>query len=522
MRNMNDISILDSTLRDGAQGVGISFSVEDKLQIVQLLAKLGIHYIEAGNPFSNPKDLEFFKRLKPIENSKITAFGSTRRKNIAAQEDKNLQSLLDAGTQVCSIFGKSWGFHVKEVLETTLQENLLMIEDSCRFLKSRQREVIYDAEHFFDGYMDNNHYAMETLYAAVRGGADIVCLCDTNGGTLPGDTAKIVGEVTARLDKPVGLHFHNDSGMATANSILGVNQGAVHVQGTFLGFGERCGNASLIEVIAGLQLKCSCRCLNDSSLAGLTQTARGIAAVANVRIPGNMPYVGKNAFAHKAGMHAAGVIKNAASFEHISPDLVGNKRRLPASEISGKKVVLEHVKQIMPNCSITPMQIEEIVNRVKMLEMGGYQFEGAEASFELLVRKSLGEAGNFFRLKYYRIYTNYSPSGEEIGASAVVKVKVKDEVQLMAAEGNGPVNALDKALRKALELFYPVLSKVKLIDYKVRVLESKSATASPVRVLMTSSVGEQSFTTVGVSEDVVAASWKALEDSIEYLLINYN
>lgn len=519
---MAGISILDSTLRDGAQGIGISFSVEDKLQIVEILDRAGVQYIEAGNPFSNPKELDFFERARALKlkNAKLVAFGSTRRKDIEAAKDKNLQAMLSVDTQVCCVFGKSWKLHVDKVLETTAEENLKMIEESCRLLKSKGRELIYDAEHFYDGYKDDRDYAMETLKAAIRGGADLICLCDTNGSVFPEDAHAIMKEVKDWIDLPIGVHFHNDCGLATANSIISVQAGAAHVQGTWLGFGERCGNTNLVETIANLQLKLGYSCLPENSMDKLTQYARNVAAVANISLYGSMPYVGKNAFAHKAGMHAGGVIKCRPSFEHIKPEKVGNKRRFPTSEISGKTVLMEKIRQIIPDIDATESSAVQVLERVKELERNGYLFEGADASFELLVRKTLGEVPKYFELLYYHIYTNFSDS--ESGAAAVIKIKVGDKVQLMVGEGNGPVNALDRALRKALEIFYPSLSKLKLTDYKVRVLESTNATASGVRVLINSSASSLSYTTVGVSEDVVAASWKALEDSVEYHLLKDN
>lgn len=517
---MSCVTIFDSTLRDGAQSTGISFSLPDKLRVVKLLDKLGVACIEGGNPFSNPKEMAFFEQVKllPLQHAKIAAFGSTRRKEILPRADGNLNALLAADTPVCVIFGKSWKLHVEKVLETTPEENLRMIEDSCRFLKEHGREVVYDAEHFFDGYRGDVHYAMETLYAAVRGGADVICLCDTNGGTFPQETAPVVAAVKQKLQKPLGVHFHDDCGLAVANSIAGINAGAIQVQGTFLGFGERCGNANLSAVIPNLQLKLGYSCIPRDELPSLTQTARAIAAVANISLSGNMPYVGENAFAHKAGMHAGAVLKEQRSFEHIPPSAVGNHRRFPTSEISGKTVMMQKIAEILPALQVTREICAEILDRVKELEHRGYQFEGADASFELLVRKMIQRTAPFFQLLYYNIYTSYAQSGYS-GASAVVKVQVGDKVQLMAAEGNGPVNALDAALRKALEVFFPVLSKAKLTDYKVRVLDSGSATASRVCVLITSAIDGDSYTTVGVSEDVVAASWKALEDSMEYLLI---
>lgn len=517
---MGPITIFDSTLRDGAQGTGIVFSLEDKLQAVRLLDQVGVQYVEAGNPGSNPKDEEFFHRVAelPLRHAKLVSFGSTRRKGIRPEEDSNLQAILKANTPCCSVFGKCWKFQVDTVLETTQEENLLMIEESCRFLKSHGREVIFDAEHFFDGWKDDKSYAWEALRAAVRGGADIVCLCDTNGGAFPQEVERVVKEVVGKLTVPVAVHFHEDCGMATANSIVAVQAGASQVQGTLLGFGERCGNANLSTIIPSLQLKLGVPCIPQDEIMHLTQRARELASIANLDLPAWMPYVGENAFAHKAGMHAAGVLKSPRSFEQVDPYLVGNTRRFPASEMSGRAVVLEKIKEVFPNVRVDSQEAKELLQELKELESRGYQFEGADASFQLLVRKRLMPFAPFFQLLYYHIYTDYS-DGQDKGASATVKVRVGGEIQLMAAEGNGPVNALDQALRKALEIFYPVLSQVKLTDYKVRVLDSKSATAAGVRVLITSTDGEDTFTTVGVSGDVVAASWKALEDSMEYLLL---
>ena len=517
---MGPVTIFDSTLRDGAQGTGIAFSLEDKLQAVRLLDQVGVQYVEAGNPGSNPKDVEFFQRAVrlPLKQAKLVSFGSTRRKNIPVSEDANLAAILAAGTPVCCVFGKCWKFHVDRVLETTYQENFRMIEESCRFLKSHGREVIFDAEHFFDGWKDDKAFAMEAVRAAVQGGADVVCLCDTNGGAFPHEVEKVVKEVAARLPVPVAVHFHEDCGMATANSIEAVLAGASQVQGTLLGFGERCGNANLSAIIPDLQLKLGIPCIPQEEMMHLTHRVRELASIANVDLPSRMPYVGESAFAHKAGMHAAGVLKTPRSFEHVDPYLVGNARRFPASEMSGRAVVLEKVKGIFPELRVDSQEARTLLQELKELESEGYQFEGADASFELLVRKRLKPFPPFFELLYYHIYTDYS-DGSDRGASATVKVRVGGEIQLMAAEGNGPVNALDQALRKALEIFYPVLSQVKLSDYMVRVLDSKNATAAGVRVVITSTDGEDTFTTVGVSGDVVAASWKALEDSMEYLLL---
>jgi len=520
----NSVAIFDTTLRDGAQGNGISFSVDDKLSIVRILDTLGVQYIEAGNPVSNPKDREFFKRLNEVnlKNAKIASFGSTRRKNTKAEEDENLLSLLECDTACTVIFGKCWKLHVESVLETTEDENLKMIEESCAFLKSRNKEVIFDAEHFFDGYKDDKNFAIKALEAAKRGGADMLCLCDTNGASFPNEVTEIVAEVVAQFNMPIAVHFHDDCGMAAANSINGVLAGAVQVQGTMLGFGERCGNANLSTVIPSLQLKMGIECISQNKIKLLTHCVKEIAAIANIDVQDNLPFVGENAFSHKAGMHAHGVIKNPHSFEHIDPYLVGNERKFPTSEISGKAVIFEKIKLLFSDVNINSQEILDILEEIKVLEAKGYQFEGADESFELLVQKKIKPFKPFFELLYYHIYIDFL--ADEIvntseSASATIKVKVGDEIRMVAAEGNGPVNALDKALRLALEFFYPVLSNVKLTDYKVRVLESKNATASGVRVLISSSDGINSFTTVGVANDVVAASWVALKDSMEYTLL---
>lgn len=520
---MKKISIFDSTLRDGAQGTGISYSVADKLEIIRLLDSIGVDYIEAGNPGSNPKDKYLFDRLGELtlSHAKIAAFGSTRRKDILPQEDSNLISLANAGTETCVIFGKCSIMHVETVLETLPEENLKMIFDSCRYLKNAGKEVIFDAEHFFDGYKNNREYALQALRSAVDGGADMLCLCDTNGGTFPNDAVEIFKHVKKLFDAPIAVHFHNDCSMAVSNSIMCAQAGADQIQGTFLGIGERCGNANLSTIIANLQIKLGIECIPQENLKNLTRVAKKLAAVDNIDLNHSMPYVGDSAFAHKAGMHAAGVIKNSRSFEHIDPYLVGNQRRFPTSEMSGKAVIFERIHELYPEFKNDSAEAEAILREIKRLEKDGCQFDGADASFELFIRKQLDLYRPYFKLLNYKIYTGHGIDGS-YDASAVVKTQVGDKVNLMAAEGNGPVNALDKALRKSLESFYPVLSRVKLTDYKVRVLESGAATASKVRVFITSSDGKCSFTTMGVSEDVVDASWKALEDSVNYILSMQN
>lgn len=517
---MKKVAIFDSTLRDGAQAEGISFSVEDKLKIVRALDDLGVAYIEAGNPGSNPKDIEFFEKvaLTPLKNARLTAFGSTRRRDIPVSEDKNVQSLLLAHTPVVAIFGKSWDFHVVEIIKTTLEENIKMIRETLAFFKEKGKEVVYDAEHFFDGYKANPEYAMATLNAAVEGGADCLALCDTNGGCFPNEVYDIVLRVkTAFPDVKVGIHTHDDCGMAVANAIMAVEAGAEHVQGTYIGFGERCGNANLSAIIPSLQLKRDYVCLPEEQLSRLTYTARKVAEIANISLNEKMPYVGNSAFAHKGGMHIDGVTKASRSFEHVDPDKVGNKRRFLMSEVSGRKTILDKIQEINPAVTKESRETELIIQKLKELEHQGYQFEGAESTFELVIRKQLGKYKPFFELENFKLIIEPFTPGQS--ASALIKVKVEGKSEITAAEGDGPVNALDRALRKALEVFYPELATAHLTDFKVRVIDSKSATAAKVRVLIESTDGESVWTTVGVSTDIIEASWIALVDSIEYKLL---
>lgn len=514
------VTIFDSTLRDGAQAEGVSFSVEDKIKIVRAIDELGIGYVEAGNPGSNPKDLEFFERIKSVElkNTKVAAFGSTRRRGISPSEDGNVQALLGAGVDTVAIFGKSWDFHVTDIINATLQENLEMIYDTVSYLKDKGKEVVFDAEHFFDGYKNNPEYAMKTLDSAVQAGADCLCLCDTNGGTFPDEIYEITKKVVDRFDVVVGIHAHNDCGMAVANTVMAVKAGATHVQGTMTGFGERCGNTNLSTVIPDLQLKLDYKCIPDENMGKLTHVAREVSEIANLKLDDRAPFVGKTAFAHKGGMHIDGVSKNSKSFEHIDPELVGNERKFLTSEVAGRTTILSMIQKIAPNIEKNSPETVKIIDRLKELEYEGYQFEGAEGGFELVIRKELGKYKPFFELETFKIVGDY-PSDVDESATAMIKISVDGKKEITAAEGEGPVNALDKALRKALEVFYPALSDVHLTDYKVRVLDSGSATASKVRVLIESSDGVDSWTTVGVSKDIIEASWGALVDSIEYKLI---
>ncbi len=515
------IEILDSTLRDGAQGEGISFSIEDKINIVTALDRLGISYIEAGNPGSNPKDIEFFRRVKELslKNSVLTAFGSTRRKDIPVGEDANILSLRAAGTTAVCIFGKSWDLHVTEIIGTTLEENLCMIRDTLSYFKELGKEVIFDAEHFFDGYKANSAYAMAALEAAMEGRADCIVLCDTNGGSFPDEITSITHEVRKRIHVRIGIHCHNDGGLAVANTIAAVEAGACHVQGTYLGFGERSGNANLSTLIPNLQIKKGYACIPQEMLAVLTPTARYIAEVSNVVMGNDAPYVGKSAFAHKAGMHADGVSKSSVSFEHIDPELVGNERRFLMSEMAGRTAVLKKVNAICPGLSKDSPQTQTVIHELKSLESQGYQFEGAESSFEIVIRKCLGMHQPFFDLVNFKIIGEQPALEPGCSATASIKIRVDGVPQISAAEGDGPVHALDRALRKALEVFYPSLAHVHLTDYKVRVMEPEEATAAKVRVLIESTDGEDVWSTVGVSTDIIDASWKALVDSIEWKLI---
>ena len=518
--NNNCIEILDSTLRDGAQGEGISFSVQDKIHICQALDELGVSYIEAGNPGSNPKDMEFFQEMKkvPLKNAQLCAFGATRRKDIKCSEDTNLQCLLSAGTEMVVIFGKSWAFQVTDILRTTLEENLLMIKETCAFLKANGRRVIYDAEHFFTGYQDNPEYALKTLQAALEGGAEVLCLCETKGGCMMSDMSSIVKDVVSRFSVKIGIHCHNDSGLAVANTILAVQSGAVHVQGTLLGFGERTGNANLSCIIPNLELKLGYKTVGEEKIKNLTAISKRVAEITNISLNPQLPYVGAGAFSHKAGMHIDAVLKNPEAYEHISPESVGNARIFLMSEVAGRATIIEKLSKIDPAISKDSAMVREVMAKMKQLEFEGYQFEGADGSFELLARKIIGRYQPFFKLHYYQT-NGVNPRPEDgVCACAQIKLEVDGQIEVTAGEGDGPVNALDIALRKALSRFYPSVSQIRLIDYKVRVLDG-SGTDSRVRVLIESTDGVREWTTVGVSSDIMEASWLALCDSFEFKLI---
>ena len=518
---MQQVYLLDSTLRDGAQGESISFSIRDKLAIVESLDQLGIDFIEAGNPGSNPKDLEFFREAARLQlkHSQLLAFGPTRKKNITPQKDSGLASLLDAETATVVIFGKSWDFHVSSVLGTSNKENLAMIRETVDWLKQQGRKVMYDAEHFFDGHAANPEYAIETLRVAAEAGADCLILCDTNGGCLPPAISAATASVKTAFKQQLGIHAHNDGGLAVANTLAAVNAGAEHVQGTLAGFGERCGNANLSSIIPNLCLKMNYSCLQTDGLNLLTEMTRRVAEIANIHFDEGLPFVGQHAFAHKAGMHVDAVTKNTTTFEHVDPALVGNSRRFLASEVGGKAVILEKIRKLDPSATKDSPLVSVIVNRLKEMEAGGYQYEGAEASLELLMRKAAGRYKAFFTLGHYRTIGEQPSELRSQCASALVKISVEGESEISAAEGNGPVNALDKALRRALERFYPSLAEMHLIDFKVRVIDGSGSTDSKVRVLIESADRHSAWTTIGVSTDVIEASWLALVDSIEYKLI---
>jgi len=514
------VKIYDTTLRDGTQGEKVSFSVLDKIEVARELDKLGVHYIEGGWPGSNPKDMEFFEKVKSISfhHARIAAFGSTRRKDVKPERDPSICALLKAETEVVTIFGKSWVLHVEKALRTDKSENLRMIEDTVSFFKKRDREVIYDAEHFFDGYKQDPQYALKTLKVAQEAGADCLVLCDTNGGCMPFQVEKIIKQVQKEIDYPLGVHCHNDTGMAVANSIIAAKLGVGHIQGTINGYGERCGNADLCLIIPNLKLKLNIYCIPEEKLKSLTYLSHFVDELANLTPNSHQPYVGKSAFAHKGGVHASAVWRDERTYEHIDPSLVGNKRRVLVSELAGRSNVLYKLKERDLGLKEETLLSKEIVDEVKRLENEGYEFEGAEGSFELLVKKRSGEYRKLFDLKGFRVTIEKRDDGKLI-SEATVKLKLKEKIIHTVSEGNGPVNALDNALRKALEQEYPELQKVHLTDYKVRILDAKAATRAATRVLIESSDGKERWTTVGVSPNIIEASWKALIESIEYKLL---
>lgn len=514
------LEIYDTTLRDGAQAEDVSFSVEDKVRVAQQLDELGVQFIEGGWPGANPKDIEFFRMVKtmPFQHATIVAFGSTRKASNTARKDKNLQALLDSGTRTITLFGKSWSFQVTDALGISLAKNLELIEDSIHYLRSKDRRVFYDAEHFFDGYKANPEYALQTIRKAIAGGAERVILCDTNGGTMPWEIREICRIVKQECPVPLGIHAHNDSEMAVANSLVAVDSGILQVQGTINGIGERCGNANLCSIIPNLQLKMG-RSAIGKNLTRLKDVSGFVTEIANLMPNKRQPYVGDAAFAHKGGVHIHAVLKNAATYEHIAPADVGNRRRILVSDYAGRSGLMEKVEAYGISLTKNHAKLQELVETLKERESQGYQFEGAEGSFELLMRKAMGSHRPSFQLLGFRVIVEKKQELGMLLSEATVMVKVGDVVEHTAAVGAGPVNALDHALRKALEKFYPQLREVKLLDYKVRVLSANKGTESKVRVLIESGDHKDKWGTVGVSENIMEASWQALADSIEYKLL---
>lgn len=516
---MASVQLYDTTLRDGTQREGISLSVEDKLKIAQRLDAFGFDYIEGGWPGSNPKDAAFFEHCQnlPLRHARIAAFGFTLKKGNRPENDTNFQTLLAANTPVITLVGKSWDLHVTDVLEVALEENVQMIAESVAYFKAHGKEVIYDAEHFFDGYKANPAYALQSVRAAAVGGADVVVLCDTNGGCLPWEVEEVVRTVVNELDTQVGIHTHDDAGCGVANTLAAVRAGAVHVQGTVNGYGERVGNANLCTIIPDLQLKMGVNCLAAGQLAGLTELSHYIAEVANLPLEQHMPYVGASAFAHKGGIHVAAMLKNERSYQHISPNLVGNNGRTLVSELSGRGNVLDKAHDF--GMQVTSEQAREALSQIKELEAQGFSFESADASVSVLLRRMQSGYQPPFELIDFVVVVEHR-QGRGILAEATVKVRVGDQVVHTAAEGNGPVSALDAALRKALEDHYPRLRAVRLADYKVRILDSDNGTAASVRVLIDTKNGAHQWSTVGASTNIIEASWRALADSMEYALLN--
>jgi 2-isopropylmalate synthase len=505
------IDIYDTTLRDGAQA-------ED---VTQKLDELGVPYIEGGWPGANPKDVKYFQEVRKLnlKNAKVVAFGSTRKGDSKVGKDSNIKELVAAGTEIVTIFGKIWDLHAREILRVSLKKNLELIEDSVAYLISKGKRVFYDAEHFFDGFRANPEYAIKTLEKAQEAGAECIILCDTKGGTMPWELRTAFGQVRREISIPLGIHAHNDSEMAVANSLIAVELGATQVQGTINGFGERCGNANLCSVIPNLQFKMGIECLSKERLQNLLGTSRFVSEIANLSPNKHQPYVGESAFAHKGGVHVHAVQKNPETYEHIPPGNVGNRQRILVSDYAGRSNLLIKAKDYGIRMKKKDPKLQEVLKTLKELEEMGFQFEGAEGSFELLMRKAKGTYKRFFDLVGFRVIVEKRKEGENPISEATIMVKVKGEIEHTAAVGDGPVNALDHALRRALEKFYPSLKSVRLLDYKVRVLAANQGTASKVRVLIESGDQHRKWETVGVSENIIEASWQALVDSIEYKLL---
>jgi 2-isopropylmalate synthase len=522
---MSRVFIYDTTLRDGAQAEGVSFSLRDKLQITAKLAELGVDFVEGGWPGSNPKDINFFKQAKKMKLGKtqLVAFGSTRRPHKKAHQDPILKSLLEAKTKYITIFGKSSAMQVRDVLRTSPEENLKMISESISFLKKKGKKVFFDAEHFFDGFKDNAEYALEVVKTAEAAGAEAVVLCDTNGGTLTSEIYEIVAILKEETNVSLGIHTHNDNGMAVANSVTAVEAGCNHIQGTINGIGERCGNADLCAIIPSIELKLKDKCLPKGKLKELTEVSRYISEVCNLKQRSDQPYVGTSAFAHKAGVHVNAVMKKPQTYEHVEPEKVGNKRKFIISELAGKSSIINKAKELNIDLTKDTPKTREILSMLQNMEHEGYHFEAGEASFELLMKRLMGKYKPFFELGGFRVINekriNPKTNKPELFTEATIEIVVKGIMEHTAAEGDGPVNAIDNALRKALESFYPSLKHMHLTDFKVRVLDQKAGTEAKVRVLVQSQDEENIWSTVGVSADIIEASWQALVDSFEYKLL---
>jgi len=511
------VTLYDTTLRDGTQREGLSLSAKDKVSVALKLDALGVHYIEGGFPGSNPKDIEFFERAKTLklENAVISAFGSTCRKDTPAEEDSGLAALLETGCAALCIFGKAWDIHVTETLQTTLEENVRMVRDSVAFLKAAGRTVFFDAEHFFDGYAHNAGYAIEVCRAAAEAGADAVVLCDTNGGTLPHEVLRAVNVVKLEIDVPLGIHAHNDAGCAIANSLLAVDAGCVHVQGTANGYGERAGNADLLAIIPSLVLKMDDECISRDQLKLLTEVSHFVAETANISPNPHQPYVGASAFAHKGGVHASAAARLPEAYEHIDPAAVGNLARVVVSELAGRASLTMKASELGIDLTGDPETVGAMLDSIKDLEHQGYSFEAADASLEVMLRKRLGTYEPFFKLESFRCIMEKREDGR-VMTEATIKIHVEGHRYIATAEGNGPVNALDKALRIAIGRYYPHLAEFELTDFKVRVLDEKKGTGAITRVLIETSDGDKSWGTVGVSENIIEASWEALVDSVDF------
>ncbi|MBI4398038.1 MAG: citramalate synthase [Candidatus Omnitrophica bacterium] len=515
------LTIYDTTLRDGTQGEGMSLSLDDKLKLAKRLDEFGVHYIEGGWPGSNPKDMDFFREVKKLKlgHAVVAAFGSTRRANIKVTQDDNLAKILETKTKAATIFGKTWDFHVREVLKTTLEENLNMIFESVEYLKSKGLEVIYDAEHFFDGYKANPKYALDTLQAASKAGAVYLVLCDTNGGTLPAEVCSIISGIRKKIKTPLGIHCHNDCNLGVANSVAAVEAGALQVQGTINGYGERCGNANLTSVIPVLVLKLGIPVVSAKKLTELTELSRYVTEVCNMPLERNQPFVGKSAFAHKGGVHVNAMVKNARTYEHIDPKLVGNATRFLVSELSGKSNVLLKAKELKLDLNNETPETRKILEKVRELENQGYQFEAAEASFDLLMRRIMGKEKKFFAVQECRIHDE-PLADRDVTSHPTVKIQTPDKkTRTTEAQGKGPVDALYNALREVLIQYYSIIQDIHLIDYKVRVINESAGTAAKVRVFITFRDEKDTWTTVGVSENIIEASWQALVEAIEYKLL---